>query len=321
MRRLLTSTAALSIALAPVQPWPLVAQTLTEEGLILAEDGTILCEPTAEAPCLIENYGPEGLLAPEALAPAEETEAVGEVDAPVEAEAAEAEAATAAEAEAQAAAEAEAAAAAEAEAQAAAEAEAAAAAEAEAQAAAEAEAAATAEAEAQAAAEAEAAAAEAEAQAATEAEAAAAAEAEAQAAAEAEAAETQAAEPEAADAEPVIEPALEPVADAPTEAPSAEETSDAVETAEEVLIEEPTGEFVDPAAGLKAEVVEVDPNAVPVEAPIVTETEIETLGELLATPDVLDPGALEAAATLVPEAASASEEPASDAAPELLPLA
>ena len=289
MRRLLTSTAALSIALAPVQPWPLVAQTLTEEGLILAEDGTILCEPTAEAPCLIENYGPEGLLAPEVLAPAEETEAVGEVDAPVEAEAAEAEAAAAAEAEAQAAAEAEAAAAAEAEAQSAAEAEAAAAAEAEAQAAAEAEAAA--------------------------------AEAEAAAAAEAEAAETQAAEPEAADAEPVVEPALEPVADAPTEAPSAEETSDAVETAEEVLIEEPTGEFVDPAAGLKAEVVEVDPNAVPVEAPIVTETEIETLGELLATPDVLDPGALEAAATLVPEAGSASEEPASDAAPELLPLA
>ncbi|MBM3615091.1 MAG: OmpA family protein [Alphaproteobacteria bacterium] len=270
------------MALAPVQPRPLVAQTLTEEGLILAEDGTILCEPTAEAPCLIENYGPEGLLTPEALAPVEETEAVGEVDAPVEAEAAEAEAAAAAEAEAQAAAEAEAAAAAEAEAQASAEAEAAAAAEAEAQAAAEAEAA---------------------------------------AATEAQAAETQAAEPEAADAEPVIEPALEPVADAPTEAPSAEETSDAVEAAEEVLIEEPTGEFVDPAAGLKAEVVEVDPNAVPVEAPIVTETEIETLGELLATPNVLDPGALEAAATLVPEAGSASEEPASDAAPELLPRA
>mgnify|MGYP000618864101 CR=1 FL=1 len=65
MRRLLTTTTALSIALAPVNPWPLMAQTLTETGAIVAEDGTVLCEPTAEAPCFLENYGPEGLLVPE----------------------------------------------------------------------------------------------------------------------------------------------------------------------------------------------------------------------------------------------------------------
>ncbi|WP_430464440.1 OmpA family protein [Tabrizicola sp.] len=138
MRRLLTSTAALSIALAPVNPWPLTAQTLTEAGTILAEDGTILCDPTADAPCLIEDYGPEGLL-----------DTAGALESAAEAEAAlEAEAAAALEAEAAAAAEAEAAAVLEAEAAAAAEAEAAAALEAEAAAAAEAEAAAALEAEA-----------------------------------------------------------------------------------------------------------------------------------------------------------------------------
>ena len=108
MRRLLTTTTALSIALAPVNPWPLMAQTLTETGSIVAEDGTVLCEPTAEAPCLLENYGPEGLLVPEV-----DLEVIPET-APSEAEAAaalEAEAAAAAEAEAAAAAEAEAAAA------------------------------------------------------------------------------------------------------------------------------------------------------------------------------------------------------------------
>jgi outer membrane protein OmpA-like peptidoglycan-associated protein len=301
MRRLLTSTAALSIALAPVNPWPLTAQTLTEAGTILAEDGTILCDPTADAPCLIEDYGPEGLL-----------DTAGALESAAEAEAAaalEAEAAAAAEAEAAAALEAEAAAAAEAEAAAALEAEAAAAAEAEAAAALEAEAAAAAEAEAEAAAalEAEAAAAEAEAAAALEAEAAAAAEAEAAAAleaeaaaaAEAEAAATLEAEATAAEVEPaplvLTEPApQEPVAE-PVSEPAAEPTEDPVA---QTVIVAPEAPMTDPAAGLKTEAVALDPDAIPVEVPIVTEAEVETLGELLAAPELVDPTALGAAATL-----------------------
>ncbi len=146
MKRLLSTTAALSLALAPVQPWPLMAQTLAEDGSILADDGTVLCTPTAEVPCDIDAI----------MAAMKEAAAAAEAEA---AAAAEAEAAAAAEAEAAAAAEAEAAAAAEAEAAAAAEAEAAVAAEAEAQKAAEDAIAAQAEAEAKAAADAEAAAA------------------------------------------------------------------------------------------------------------------------------------------------------------------
>ena len=49
MRRLLTTTTALSIALAPVNPWPLMAQTLTETGSIVAEDGTVKAGPALPA--------------------------------------------------------------------------------------------------------------------------------------------------------------------------------------------------------------------------------------------------------------------------------
>jgi outer membrane protein OmpA-like peptidoglycan-associated protein len=305
MRRLLTTTTALSIALAPVNPWPLMAQTLTETGSIVAEDGTVLCEPTAEAPCLLENYGPEGLLVPEV-----DLEVIPET-APSEADAAaalEAEAAATAEAEAAAAAEAEAAAAAEIEAAAAAEAEAAVAAEADAAAAAEAEAAVAAEADAAAAAEADAAVA-------AEAEAAVAAEAEAAAAAEADAAAeaATAAEAEAAAA------AAEAEATATAEADAVAEAA-AIEAAQEELILDPAGAMVDPSAGLAAEVVEIDPDAIPVEVPVVTEAEVETLGELLATPDVLDPAALGAAATLVPDAGQDAEAGTSSAEPPSDPL-
>ncbi len=332
MRRLLTTTTALSIALAPVNPWPLMAQTLTETGSIVAEDGTVLCEPTAEAPCLLENYGPEGLLVPEV-----DLEVIPET-APSEAEAAaglEAEAAAAAEAEAAAAAEAEAAVAADAEAAAAADAEAAAAAEAEAAAAAEAEAAAAAEAEAAVAAEVEAAAAaEADAVVAAEEDAAAAAEAEAAAVAEAEAAAAAAAAEAAAVAEAATAAEAEAAAAAEAEAAAAVAETEATATAEadaaaeaaaiaaaqEELILDPAGVMVDPNAGLAAEVVEIDPNAVPVEVPVVTEAEVETLGELLATPEVLDPTALGAAATLVPDAGQEAEAGTSSAEPPSDPL-
>ena len=96
MRRLLISTTALSVALSQVAPLPLMAQTVTEDGSIIADDGRVLCEATADAPCDLNAVLEQ--LAAEAQAAAQ----------------AEAEAAAAAEAEAAAQAEAEAAAAAEA---------------------------------------------------------------------------------------------------------------------------------------------------------------------------------------------------------------
>ncbi len=172
MRRLLTCTTALSVALA--QPYPMFAQQLTEDGRVVASDGTILCEPTTEAACNPEDFTAQALAIDEAIAAAAaQAEADAAAAAQAEADAAaaaqaEADAAAAAQAEADAAAavqaEADAAAAAQAEADAAAaaqaEADAAAAAQAEADAAvagqAEAEAAAAAEAEVEAAAAAQA---------------------------------------------------------------------------------------------------------------------------------------------------------------------
>ncbi|MEY4983305.1 MAG: hypothetical protein RIR62_1571, partial [Pseudomonadota bacterium] len=56
MRRLLISTTALSVALGSVNPWPLMAQTVAEDGSIIAADGTILCLNTAENPCNIADF-------------------------------------------------------------------------------------------------------------------------------------------------------------------------------------------------------------------------------------------------------------------------
>jgi outer membrane protein OmpA-like peptidoglycan-associated protein len=194
MKRLLTTTTALALAISPVAPLPVSAQSLTADGAVIGDDGTVLCTPTAEAPCDLEAITKEVQQAAE--------KAAGEAAAQAEAEARAAEEAAAAAAAAEAEQQAQAAAQAEAERQAA---EAAAQAEAQARAAEEAAAAAAAaEQQAQAAAQAEAerqaaeaaAQAEAEARAAEEAAAAAAAaeaEQQAQAAAQAEA-ERQAAE-------------------------------------------------------------------------------------------------------------------------------
>ena len=51
MKRLLNSTAALSVALMNIHPWPLMAQSLTDTGAVIAADGTILCTPSADAAC------------------------------------------------------------------------------------------------------------------------------------------------------------------------------------------------------------------------------------------------------------------------------
>ncbi len=218
MRRMLGTTTALSMAMFNVQPWPLMAQTLTDSGAVVAADGTVLCEPTTDAACdpaafvdqanaIAARIADDAAKAQAAAQAEAEAAAVAQAEADAAAQAAaaaqaETDAATAAqadataqaEADANAAAEAEAAVAAQAEADAAALAAAAAQAEVDAAAAAQGEAAAQVEADAKAQADADAkGAADAEAAAQTDADAkaavdAAAAEADAKAAADAEAA-------------------------------------------------------------------------------------------------------------------------------------
>ncbi len=236
MRRLLISTTALSVAMSPMGTLPGFAQTLAEDGSVLAPDGSVLCIPTADLPCDIDAITAALAEAEAAKAAAAEAEAAA---AAATAAAAAATEATAVEAQQ---AEEAAAAAVEAEAQAAAAADAAAAAEADANAQAEADAAAAAAAEAQAAADAAAAEAEAQAQVQVEAEAAA-------TAAEADAATAAAAQVEAEAAAGAVEPAPveEPAAEEPAvvEQPAVEEP-----VAEEPVVEEPVAE--EPAAEVPA---------------------------------------------------------------------
>ncbi len=147
MKRLLTTTTALSVALAFTPPMPLRAQSLAEDGKVVAADGTVLCDPATAGVCDLEAIKAE---AAAAVAQAEaDAAAAAQAEAAAAAAAqAEADAAAAAQAEADAAAAAQA----EADAAAQAEADAAAAAQAEADAAADADAAAAAQAEADAAA-------------------------------------------------------------------------------------------------------------------------------------------------------------------------
>ncbi|MDP4892242.1 hypothetical protein, partial [Cypionkella sp.] len=51
MKRLWGSTAVLSMALAGVQPWPLLAQTLDAQGALIASDGTVVCAPEGDKAC------------------------------------------------------------------------------------------------------------------------------------------------------------------------------------------------------------------------------------------------------------------------------
>ncbi|MBE0552776.1 MAG: OmpA family protein, partial [Rhodobacteraceae bacterium] len=96
--------------------------------------------------------------------------------------------------------------------------------------------------------------------------------------------------------------------EAATEEPAATEDPATAEATEEAAVEEtapptltlpePTAEVVDPAAGLKTAEPATDAAEVtPVEAPEVTEAEIESLSEILTQPDAIAPGALEAAAS------------------------
>ncbi|PLL13555.1 hypothetical protein C0V75_09345 [Tabrizicola sp. TH137] len=323
MRRILISTTALSVALTQVAPMPLLAQTLTEDGSVIADDGRVLCEGSADAPCDL-NAVMEQLAAEAAAAEAAAAEAAAAEAAAAEA-AAQAEAEAAAQAEAEAAAAAEAAAQAEAEAAAQAEAEAAAAAEAAAQA--EAEAAAQAEAETAAAAEA-AAQAEAEAAAQAEAEAAAAAEAAAQAEAEAAAqaeAEAAAAAEAAAQAEAEAAAQAEAEAAAAAEAEAAgqvEEDPSLGEAMEEILTEDAPEAVAEetPAEGATeeapAEVVVEEPTAEEAPAEVATEEPVteEAPAEVVVTeePAAVE-GAAEEAVTETAPAEGTTEEAVTEA--------
>lgn len=343
MKRLLSSTTAISIALVNVQPWPLFAQTLTDSGSVVAADGTVLCEPTADAAC--DPTDPALVKRADEIAKkmADDAAAAAAAQAQAEAEAAAA-AAAAAEAEAAAAAQAQAEAEAAAKAQAEAEAAAAAQAQAEADAAAAAQAQADADAAAAAQAQAEA---DAAAQAQADADAAAAAPtatedapaADASTEAPATDTPTEAATPDATTAEAPATDATAPdattpepapadtAAEAPTEAPATETATTeiaapdtatteadaaaaaaALAAAETELAVQPDGSLVDPSAGLKTEAVVVDPNAVPVDAPVPTEAETTAVADLLVQPFAATETAA-AAATPLPAGEIAADAP------------
>ena len=220
MKRFLTSTTALSVALAFIPPMPVMAQSVLEDGKVVAADGTtVLCDPATGAVCdlaaIQAQVQAEAAAAAAAIAEAEAAAAAA-ADAAIAAQAqADADAAAAAAAQA----DADAAAAAQAQAEADAAAAAQAAVEADAAAAAQAQADADAAAAAQAQAEADAAAAQAQA----DAEAAAAAQA--QADADAAAAAQAAAEADAA-------AAAQAQADADAAAQAAQAEADAVAAAQ-----------------------------------------------------------------------------------------
>jgi hypothetical protein len=267
MKRFLNSTAALSVAVMNIQPWPLVAQTLTDVGTVIAADGTVLCEPTADLVCDPTNA--DLILQAEKIDEEIAKAAAAEADAKAKADAD----AAAAEADAKAKADADAAAA-EADAKAKADADAAAA-DADAKAKADADAAA-AETDAKAKADADAAAAEADAKAKADADAAA-AEADAKAKADADAAAAEA----DAKAKENEATAADPVAEAPTQDKEnlAIETENS--TAADLDVKE-DGTIIDPSAGLKTAEEVIDPTSVPVTAPEVSEEEIKSLSNLLA---------------------------------------
>ena len=100
MRRLLTCTTALSVALAT--PFPLFAQVVAEDGSVLAADGTVLCLPTVEAPCVVEDYVEQAKAIEDAMAIAAAAAAQTEADAAAAAAQAETDAAAAAAAQAEA---------------------------------------------------------------------------------------------------------------------------------------------------------------------------------------------------------------------------
>ena len=113
-----------------------------------------------------------------------------------------------------------------------------------------------------------------------------------------------------------VETAVEPSPEVPVEGMVNQATGEvidpavaaaAVAAAEAELSISETGELIDPAAGLKVAETDTSVEVEPVDAPVISEEEVESLTELLTvTPDAVDPEALGAAASLV-ETAPAAE--------------
>lgn len=305
MKRLLSTTTVLSLALTPITPWPLMAQGLdpdlavAEDGSILAADGTILCSVPAGQTCSLDLIAFQVLAGNEEKLKADAEAAIDaarlEAEAAVAADVADVAAEEAAAAEARAAEEAAAAEAARAsEDAAAAEAAAAEAALAEAEAAEAAESAAAAEAEALRAAE-EADAAQAAAQAAADEAAAAdaAAEADAAAAAQATAAEASAEADAAAAADQAAADEAAAIATEEAAAVAAEEAARVAEeaaAADAVTSEAPVAaESAPEAEPTPGEMAEADPvDAAPVDTPVVSDEETQTLFNLLTAPTAVN---------------------------------
>jgi outer membrane protein OmpA-like peptidoglycan-associated protein len=107
--------------------------------------------------------------------------------------------------------------------------------------------------------------------------------------------------------EALPEGAIDPTTGAPMDAAAAAAAVVALEQAQSEIVISDTGEIVDPAAGLKVVAAEPVDLADAVDTPAVTETEVESLTQLLTIdPTVIDPEALAAAETIT--AAPAAED-------------
>ena len=82
MRKLLISTTALSVAMAPLGTMPGFAQSLLEDGSVIGADGSVLCMPVDGTECDLDAIM-EGLAADTAA----QAEAEAAAQAAVEAEA------------------------------------------------------------------------------------------------------------------------------------------------------------------------------------------------------------------------------------------
>ncbi len=96
--------------------------------------------------------------------------------------------------------------------------------------------------------------------------------------------------------EALPEGAIDPATGAPLDAEAAAAAAAALAAAQAEIVVTDTGEIVDPAAGLKVAEPEALELAEPVAAPVVSETEVESLTQLLtADPTVIDPAGVAAA--------------------------